>query len=131
MPEDQDPEGRCRPPSPMLAVAVISIGALAFSAVAFAHHGWGSYDTSKAFTITAKVGHLEWSNPHAHLTLPYAGAVWDVTLAPLSRMEARGLVREMIAEGQEVSAYGYPSTKTPHEMRAERITVAGKTYELR
>jgi hypothetical protein len=26
---------------------------------------------------------------------------------------------------------GYPSTRNLHEMRAERITVAGKTVELR
>jgi len=30
-----------------------------------------------------------------------------------------------------VSAYGYPSTVEMNEMRAERITVDGKTYELR
>jgi hypothetical protein len=33
--------------------------------------------------------------------------------------------------GQDVSAYGYPSTVEKDEMRAERITVNGKTYEMR
>jgi hypothetical protein len=33
--------------------------------------------------------------------------------------------------GKTVSAYGYPSTVDRSEMRAERITVDGKTYELR
>ena len=33
--------------------------------------------------------------------------------------------------GTSVVIVGYPSTQQPHEMRAERITVAGKTVELR
>ena len=30
-----------------------------------------------------------------------------------------------------VAVEGYPSTQKPHEMRAERITIAGKSVELR
>jgi hypothetical protein len=37
----------------------------------------------------------------------------------------------MLKPGATVSVEGYPSTRTPREMRAERITVAGKTVELR
>lgn len=99
--------------------------------LAFAHHGWGSYDTAKAFTMTGPVQHLEWANPHAHLTMSHDGATWEATLAPVSRMTARGLSAEMIKAGTTVSVYGYPSTRTPNEMRAERITVDGKTVELR
>ncbi len=104
---------------------------LTFAGAALAHHGWGSYDTSKAFTITAPVEHLEWVNPHAHLMLKYQGETWEATLAPLSRMETRGLTPQMLASGVQVSVFGYPSTRTKNEMRAERITVDGKTIELR
>jgi hypothetical protein len=54
-----------------------------------------------------------------------------VTLAPTSRMSSRGATEKVIAVGQTVSAYGYPSTVEKDEMRAERITVDGKTYEMR
>jgi len=37
----------------------------------------------------------------------------------------------MVAAGKSVSAYGYASTVEKDEMRAERITVDGKTFELR
>jgi hypothetical protein len=37
----------------------------------------------------------------------------------------------MIAVGKTISAYGYPSTVEKDEMRAERITVDGKTFEMR
>ena len=54
-----------------------------------------------------------------------------VTLAPTSRMVNRGALASMLNVGKNVSAYGYPSTVQPDEMRAERITVNGKTVELR
>jgi hypothetical protein len=52
-------------------------------------------------------------------------------LAPLSRLQARGVSREMLAPGATVAAEGYPSKRTPNEMRAERITVGGETFEMR
>ena len=54
-----------------------------------------------------------------------------MTLAPTSRMTSRGASADVVAVGKTVSAYGYPSTVQKDEMRAERITVDGKTYELR
>ena len=98
---------------------------------ASAHHGWGSYDVTKAFTINAPVETLTWADPHTHITLKYQGAVWEATLAPLFRMQARGLSQEMLKPGTVVTVDGYPSTQKEHEMRAERITVAGKSVELR
>ena len=57
--------------------------------------------------------------------------VWTVTLAPTSRMRTRGATAEMVAVGKTIIAYGYPSTVQKDEMRAERITVDGKTYRVR
>ena len=54
-----------------------------------------------------------------------------MTLAPTSRMSNRGATAKVVAVGKNVSAYGYPSTVEKDEMRAERITVDGKTYEMR
>ena len=52
-------------------------------------------------------------------------------MAPTSRMSSRGAIEKVIAVGNNVSAYGYPSTVEKDEIRAERITVEGKTYEMR
>ena len=43
----------------------------------------------------------------------------------------RGATADIIKVGKAVSAYGYPSTVEKDEMRAERITIDGKTIELR
>jgi hypothetical protein len=105
--------------------------ALLGSGLTLAHHGWGSYDAGRIFTIASPVEHVEWTNPHVHLMLRHENKSWAAVLAPPSRMETRGLQPEMIKPGTQVSVEGYPSTRGETEMRAERITVAGKTYELR
>jgi hypothetical protein len=112
-------------------IPVLTLAAVVSAGAAYAHHGWGSYDATKVFTITAPVEQLVWADPHTHVMLKYQGAVWEATLAPLFRMQARGLSQAMLKAGTQVVVEGYPSTQQPHEMRAERITVAGKTVELR
>ena len=104
---------------------------VAATVAASAHHGWGSYDSTKKLTIEAPIEMIAWQNPHAHVMLKYENATWEVTLAPISRMQRRGLTEAMLAPGQEVSVEGYPSTRRQHEMRAERVTVGGKVYEMR
>jgi hypothetical protein len=46
-------------------------------------------------------------------------------------MGSRGLRPEALAEGTETTVEGYPHRTTPDELRAERITVGGRTVELR
>jgi ABC-type glycerol-3-phosphate transport system substrate-binding protein len=98
---------------------------------ALAHHGWGSYDASRPITVSGQILASKFENPHATITVKAADKVWTVTLAPTSRMIARGAPADVVAVGKKVSAYGYPSTVEMNEMRAERISVDGKTYELR
>ena len=116
----------------MLRALSLSLVLVAGSAAAvLAHHGWGSYDASKPITVTGPIETLKYENPHALITVKAADKVWTVTLAPVSRMQSRGAPRELVAVGKTVSAYGYPSTVEKDEMRAERITVDGKTVEMR
>jgi Family of unknown function (DUF6152) len=114
----------------VLPIAVAA-GASALAAGAFAHHGWGSYDAANPVTITGPIQTVKFENPHAEITVKAPDKVWTVTLAPTSRMTTRGASANVVAVGKTVMAYGYPSTVDRSEMRAERITVDGKTYELR
>ena len=110
---------------------ILLAGALAVAGPAAAHHGWGSYDAAKPVTVTGPILTSKYENPHATLTVRGSDKVWTVTLAPTSRMMSRGALKEIIAVGRTISAFGYPSTVERDEMRAERITVDGKTYEMR
>jgi hypothetical protein len=111
--------------------AILAICACALAAPAAAHHGWGSYEAGSPVTIEGPILTSKYENPHATLTVRGKDKEWTVTLAPTSRMTSRGAVVELLGVGKTVSAYGYPSRVEKDEMRAERITVDGKTYEMR
>jgi hypothetical protein len=112
---------------PLVSLAAATL----LTGTAIAHHGWGSYDASKPVTVTGPILTSKYENPHATITVRGSDKVWTVTLAPTFRMTNRGALAEMIAVGKTISAYGYPSTVEKDEMRAERITVGGKTIEMR
>ncbi len=113
---------------PILAAAV-ALPLLILPAVA--HHGWGSYDATKPLTINATIEQLTIGNPHGDLMLTYNGEMWHVTLAPLSRMNARGATADIVKQGAAITVYGYPKRDGTKEMRAEWIEIDGKRYQLR
>ncbi len=114
--------------APLIALAAIAITA---GGHALAHHGWGSYDASKVMTVATTVERVQWQNPHVHIVANHEGGPWELVLAPPFRMDARGLNPDMIKAGTAVRVEGYPSTRVERELRAERIVVDGKTFELR
>ena len=107
------------------------LAALILPAAALAHHGWSEYDTSKAMTLTGTIKDSGYEHPHGHISLEAQSKTWQVILAPPSRMENRGLSKVGLKPGRSVTVMGYPNRSKPEEMRAERITVDGKTIELR
>lgn len=98
---------------------------------ALAHHGWSSYDATVLVRVTAPLTELSWGNPHGTAKVDHQGKTWDVILAPVSRMEARGLTQEMLAPGKTVTLEGYARRDGTAELRLERIVAQGKTVELR
>jgi hypothetical protein len=98
---------------------------------ALAHHGWSGYDSSQVLTLDGKITGSGYEHPHGYVRLETKDKTWVVVLAPPSRMENRGLPREALKPGSQATVVGYPSRTDPGELRAERITIAGKTTELR
>jgi hypothetical protein len=101
------------------------------STAALAHHGWSEYDSEKPLNLSGTIKESGYEHPHGYVQLATPGKTWLVVLAPPSRMGNRGLSQQMLAPGHEASVYGYPNRNKPEEMRAERITIDGKTTELR
>ena len=97
----------------------------------WAHHGWSEYDSSKVLKLTGKIVESGYEHPHGHVRLETPGKTWNVVLAPPSRMERRGLDKSALKPGASATVEGYPNRDKPEELRAERITVNGKTVELR
>jgi hypothetical protein len=107
------------------------LGLALFTLTATAHHGWSSYDANKTLKIEAPLVEVRYRNPHAEVVIDYQGSRWEVILAPISRMESRGVPETALKVGKIVTVEGYPRQDGVHEIRAERITVDGKTSELR
>ena len=107
------------------------ITVLAAPVAVFAHHGWSEYDSTKTYKLTGKIVDAGYEHPHGHIRFEAPGKTWNVVLAPPSRMENRGLPKEWLKPGAAATVEGYANRNKPEEMRAERITINGKTIELR
>jgi hypothetical protein len=101
---------------------------------AASHHGWADYDTERAFTLEGTIRTVEFVNPHVLIRVRPADdstRTWLAVLAPPSRMNRRGMPSDSVQVGRTATLYGYPHKEIGDEMRAERITINGRTAELR
>jgi hypothetical protein len=112
------------------ALAGLGLVPVALRAAA-AHHGWSGYDSATVLRFTGPVREFVFANPHCMARVEAEGKLWECVLAPPSRMTNRGLPDGSIKVGDAVTVEGYPSRRVADEMRVERITVAGRTVELR
>ena len=97
----------------------------------FAHHGWSEYDSATLLTLTGTIEEAGYEHPHGYVKLKTPTKTWNAVLAPPSRMENRGLPKDALKVGATATVEGYANRNKAEEMRAERITVGGKTTELR
>ncbi|MCE7059815.1 DUF6152 family protein [Dyadobacter sp. CY343] len=109
-----------------LALTVVSL--VSFTVL---HHGWADYDQTKPADFKTKIEEAVYENPHVLAKVKYKKDVITVFLAPTSRMTDRGLTADMITKGTDVRLVAYPHKTEKNEMRAERIFVDGKKFELR
>jgi hypothetical protein len=116
--------------SPIVRRAVLLV-ALAAPALTLAHHGWSGYDSNAPLKVAGTIREAGYEHPHGYVKLEVPGKIWLVVLAPPSRMENRGLASSALKPGTAAQVEGYPNRSDAQEMRAERITIGGKTVELR
>jgi hypothetical protein len=109
----------------LVGLVCVSVGPVA------AHHGWSGYDSNHSLSLVGVIRKAGYEHPHTYVKLEVPGKVWLVVLAPPSRMERRGLPAAILKVGETATVVGYPHRSDPNEIRAERITINGKTVELR
>ena len=110
----------------------ITAAVLASTAVAVqAHHELSEYDSSKPMRIAGFIRQCQYEYPHGHLQLQTPDKLWLVVLAPPSRMTARGLPASALQPGVKAEVIGHVNRYKNEEMRAQRITIDGKTIALR
>jgi hypothetical protein len=111
--------------------ASLAIVCLLCTSFTYFHHGWANYDQDKVLDYKTIIEESVYENPHVLAKVKYQGKLWTVYLAPPSRMTDRGLSEDMIKKGTSVRIVGYPHKTIKTEMRAERIYVKDKKFELR
>jgi hypothetical protein len=104
---------------------------LCFVAFEPLHHGWSNYDQENTLDYTGTIQNAVYENPHATIKVKHDDKIWLVILAPVSRMQARGVTAEMIKKGTTIQVVGYPHKEIKDEMRAERVFIGGTKFELR
>ena len=109
------------------------VSALAVSAVpALAHHGWGGNQDEEFEMSGTVVTGVSLAGPHATMKIKDAeGKVWDLTLAPPFMTQRSGLKEDSIPVGAKVSIHGHRNRDPKKfEIKTERVTVNGKTYNV-
>lgn len=112
----------------LLLVVSIFLSGVSFKAF---HHGWANYDQTKTLDYTGTVQEFTFENPHATAKVKDKKKTWLVILAPVSRMNSRGVPSNKIVKGSKLRVVGYPHKSIKDEMRAERIYVDNVKFELR
>jgi len=115
----------------MPAAAATAIIAMLIATPIAAHHGWSDYDASKPVTVTGPVTASVYKNPHAMVKMKDGAKELTIMLAPVARMKARKVTADMLAAGKTITVHGLPLKTDPAEIRAEKLTIDGKTYEIR
>jgi hypothetical protein len=114
-----------------LAVALLaaSLGAGA-SSLADAHHGW-TWAEDEFFELKGTISKVSITNPHAMIDVTANGEEWRVELAAPGPTARAGFTAESAKGGDEITAIGNRSKdKAERRMKAVRIVVGGKTYDV-
>jgi hypothetical protein len=104
--------------------------ALLAASPAFAHHGW-SWTEDGFFELTGTISAINYGNPHPALDVDVEGETWRVELATPAATARAGFMKDTAKVGDEIVAIGHRSRdEAEKRMKAVRITVNGKTYDV-
>ena len=92
---------------------------------------WPAYDLTKPQKITGVIRQVLSRDPFEFVRIDAAGKMLDVLLAPPVRMEFRGLPERTFQTGVTITVDAVPSKTKPNEVRAQTVTINGKTTEMR
>jgi len=98
---------------------------------AAAHHGW-NWAEEKQTELKGTVRSVSMAPPHPSLQVAAAdGVVWLVDLGNPAQTERSGFTAASAKAGDAIVVLGNRALdKTKMHMKAVRITVAGKTYDI-
>lgn len=109
--------------------AGLLLGAIGAVPVA-AHHGW-AWATAEEFELSGTVKSVRHGNPHGVMQLSTPSGEWTVEIGQPWRNAQAGLTEQMLRPGTRLLIHGHRSARANERlMKAERIVIAGKSYDL-
>jgi len=117
----------------MKAPMFLAFGVVALTPMsAGAHHGWSGQDNARVTVLEGAIEAVRYRNPHGEIDIAQGGERWTITLAPVGRMQSRGLTAADLQVGQMVKVAGHRNLNmSRYEMKANTITVGAATTSLR
>jgi len=113
-------------------VALIAAGVLITGGgVAFAHHPFAAeYDSNKPAQVEGKVTNINWTNPHAFMTVAAKDANGKLThyrveLGSPRALTEKGWKRGGVKVGQQVTVTGWYARGDETRINAKAVTVNG------
>ena len=117
---------------PKHLVALLAAGVLiAGGGVAFAHHPFAAeYDSNKPAQVEGKVTNINWTNPHAFMTVAAKDANGKLThyrveLGSPRALTEKGWKRGGVKVGQQVTVTGWYARRDETRINATAVTVTG------
>ncbi len=116
--------------------SAIAAGALLIGGSAWAHHPFAAeYDASKPAHLEGKVTKIDWTNPHAYLTVEGRadnGKIerWRVELGSPTALTKHGWKPHMVNAGHEVTVQGWYARDGKRMINAEGIRLNRTGREL-
>ena len=119
---------------PMLLIdrrAALGLAATVFGAsTAAAHHGWSWADSDQT-ELRGTVREIYIGQPHPTLRVEAADGLWIVELGNPQQTQRSGFTAASAGTGDTVVALGNRSrTQNEKRMKAVRLTVRGRTYDI-
>ncbi len=109
---------------------VAGAGASAVSLPAAAHHGWSWAEDAQS-TLTGTIETISMAPPHPSLQVKAGDVVWLVDLGNPNQTERSGFTATSGKAGDAIVVLGNRhKDKTKMHMKAVRITIAGKNYDM-
>ncbi|HLL82468.1 MAG TPA: DUF6152 family protein [Longimicrobium sp.] len=118
-------------------ILLLTCALVPLAGAAAAHHGWADYDPRRPVNLVGTVREVRYANPHVSIQLrtPAAGRTpardWRVVLAPVARMQRKGIPEGRLQPGMTVRVIGERHRRIPQEAKIEWIVIGSDTAQIR
>jgi len=97
-------------------------GSIALPFAAAGHHSQAEFDNSSVVEMEGEIVAAYWRNPHVNFTFRSAdGEEWEMEGAAWNSLSRRGVPKDVVEAGDQVTVAVYRSTKRPRQLHVNNV----------